>query len=145
MRTKSHQGLMTTPSHPDTAHCPTEPPLIHIMIKWQFDDHDYRNKEARERPQVGATQEKLSVGGCRGGKNAGVSVTKSKFDNLYGCRESLADGPKRATEVMLAGKLATVCGFGNVGKGSAASLRSQGARVHGCVLRYPQERAEVPI
>jgi S-adenosylhomocysteine hydrolase len=53
-------------------------------------------------------------------------VTKSKFDNLYGCRESLVDGIKRATDVMLAGKLAVVCGFGNVGKGSAASLRSQG-------------------
>ena len=53
------------------------------------------------------------------------SVTKSKFDNLYGCRESLVDGIKRATDVMLAGKLAVVCGYGNVGKGSAASLRSQ--------------------
>jgi adenosylhomocysteinase len=61
--------------------------------------------------------------------NVNDSVTKSKFDNLYGCRESLADGIKRATDVMLAGKLAVVCGFGNVGKGSAASLRSQGARV----------------
>jgi adenosylhomocysteinase len=57
------------------------------------------------------------------------SVTKSKFDNLYGCRESLVDGIKRATDVMAAGKLAVVCGYGNVGKGSAASLRSQGARV----------------
>ena len=57
------------------------------------------------------------------------SVTKSKFDNLYGCRESLVDGIKRATDVMLAGKLAVVCGFGDVGKGSAQSLRSQGARV----------------
>ncbi len=61
--------------------------------------------------------------------NVNDSVTKSKFDNLYGCRESLVDGLKRATDVMLAGKLAVVCGFGNVGKGSAASLRSQGARV----------------
>ena len=57
------------------------------------------------------------------------SVTKSKFDNLYGCRESLVDGIKRATDVMVAGKVAVVCGFGDVGKGSAASLRSQGARV----------------
>src|SRR5215468_4053351 len=57
--------------------------------------------------------------------NVNDSVTKSKFDNLYGCRESLVDGIKRATDVMLAGKLAVVCGFGNVGKGSAASLRSQ--------------------
>jgi adenosylhomocysteinase len=61
--------------------------------------------------------------------NVNDSVTKSKFDNLYGCRESLIDGIKRATDVMLAGKVAVVCGFGNVGKGSAASLRSQGARV----------------
>ena len=61
--------------------------------------------------------------------NVNDSVTKSKFDNLYGCRESLVDGIKRATDVMLAGKLAVVCGFGDVGKGSAESLRSQGARV----------------
>ncbi|HZU87670.1 MAG TPA: adenosylhomocysteinase [Stellaceae bacterium] len=61
--------------------------------------------------------------------NVNDSVTKSKFDNLYGCRESLVDGIKRATDVMLAGKIAVVNGFGNVGKGSAASLRSQGARV----------------
>ena len=63
------------------------------------------------------------------GINVNDSVTKSKFDNLYGCRESLIDGIKRATDVMLAGKLAVVCGYGNVGKGSAASLKSQGARV----------------
>jgi adenosylhomocysteinase len=56
-------------------------------------------------------------------------VTKSKFDNLYGCRESLVDGIKRATDVMLAGKVAVVAGYGDVGKGSAASLRGQGARV----------------
>ena len=61
--------------------------------------------------------------------NVNDSVTKSKFDNLYGCRESLVDGIKRATDVMVAGKLAVVCGFGDVGKGSAASLRNQGARV----------------
>jgi adenosylhomocysteinase len=61
--------------------------------------------------------------------NVNDSVTKSKFDNLYGCRESLVDGIKRATDVMLAGKLAVVAGFGDVGKGSAESLRSQGARV----------------
>lgn len=61
--------------------------------------------------------------------NVNDSVTKSKFDNLYGCRESLVDGVKRATDVMIAGKLAVVCGFGDVGKGSAESLRSQGARV----------------
>ncbi len=61
--------------------------------------------------------------------NVNDSVTKSKFDNLYGCRESLADGIKRATDVMLAGKLAIVAGYGDVGKGSAASLRNFGARV----------------
>ncbi|MBM3517347.1 MAG: adenosylhomocysteinase [Alphaproteobacteria bacterium] len=61
--------------------------------------------------------------------NVNDSVTKSKFDNLYGCRESLVDGIKRATDVMLAGKVAVVCGYGDVGKGSAESLRGQGARV----------------
>ena len=61
--------------------------------------------------------------------NVNDSVTKSKFDNLYGCRESLVDGIKRATDVMIAGKCAVVAGYGDVGKGSAASLRSQGARV----------------
>ncbi|MBB4210955.1 adenosylhomocysteinase [Rhodothalassium salexigens DSM 2132] len=61
--------------------------------------------------------------------NVNDSVTKSKFDNLYGCRESLVDGLKRATDVMMAGKIAVVAGFGDVGKGSAESLRSQGARV----------------
>jgi adenosylhomocysteinase len=61
--------------------------------------------------------------------NVNDSVTKSKFDNLYGCRHSLVDGINRATDVMLAGKVAVVCGYGDVGKGSAASLRAQGARV----------------
>ena len=61
--------------------------------------------------------------------NVNDSVTKSKFDNLYGCRESLVDGIKRATDVMLAGKIAVVNGYGDVGKGCAASLRGQGARV----------------
>src|SRR5258708_29649471 len=61
--------------------------------------------------------------------NVNDSVTKSKFDNLYGCRESLADGIKRATDVMMAGKVAVVCGYGDVGKGCAHSLRGMGARV----------------
>jgi adenosylhomocysteinase len=61
--------------------------------------------------------------------NVNDSVTKSKFDNLYGCRESLVDGIRRATDVMMAGKVALVCGFGDVGKGSAASLRNAGCRV----------------
>ncbi|MBU0725906.1 MAG: adenosylhomocysteinase [Alphaproteobacteria bacterium] len=61
--------------------------------------------------------------------NVNDSVTKSKFDNLYGCRESLVDGIRRATDVMMSGKVAVVCGYGDVGKGSAASLRNAGARV----------------
>ncbi len=61
--------------------------------------------------------------------NVNDSVTKSKFDNLYGCRESLADGIKRATDVMIAGKVVVVCGYGDVGKGSARSMQSYGARV----------------
>ena len=61
--------------------------------------------------------------------NVNDSVTKSKFDNMYGCRESLADGIKRATDVMIAGKVVVVCGYGDVGKGCANSMRSYGARV----------------
>ena len=61
--------------------------------------------------------------------NVNDSVTKSKFDNLYGCRESLADGIKRATDVMVAGKVVVVCGYGDVGKGCAQSMRGFGARV----------------
>ncbi len=61
--------------------------------------------------------------------NVNDSVTKSKFDNLYGCRESLADGIKRATDIMLAGKVVVICGYGDVGKGSAKSMKSYGARV----------------
>jgi adenosylhomocysteinase len=81
--------------------------------------------------------------------NVNDSVTKSKFDNLYGCRESLVDGIKRATDVMMAGKIAVVAGFGDVGKGSAASLRSQGARVMVtevdpiCVLQAAMEGYQV--
>src|SRR5260370_35517328 len=61
--------------------------------------------------------------------NVNESVTKSKFDNLYGCRESLGDGLKRATGAMFAGKVAVVCGYGDVGKGCCQSLRGLGARV----------------
>ncbi len=61
--------------------------------------------------------------------NVNDSVTKSKFDNLYGCRESLADGIKRATDIMIAGKIVVVCGYGDVGKGCAQSMRGYGARV----------------
>src|SRR3974390_3438596 len=61
--------------------------------------------------------------------NVNVSVTKSKFDNLYGCRESLVDAIKRATDVMIAGKVAVVCGYGDVGKGCAQALRALSAQV----------------
>ncbi len=61
--------------------------------------------------------------------NVNDSVTKSKFDNKYGCKESLVDGIRRATDTMMAGKVAVVCGYGDVGKGSAASLSGAGARV----------------
>ena len=61
--------------------------------------------------------------------NVNDSVTKSKFDNKYGCRHSLIDGINRATDVLIGGKVAVVCGYGDVGKGSAESLRGQGARV----------------
>ncbi len=83
--------------------------------------------------------------------NVNDSVTKSKFDNLYGCRESLVDGLRRATDVMIAGKVAVVCGFGDVGKGSAESLRSQGARVIVteidpiCALQASMEGYEVAL
>ncbi|MGE4481235.1 adenosylhomocysteinase [Acidocella sp.] len=66
--------------------------------------------------------------------NVNDSVTKSKFDNLYGCRESLVDGIRRGTDVMMSGKVAVVCGFGDVGKGSAASLRNAGCRVKVCEI-----------
>ena len=83
--------------------------------------------------------------------NVNDSVTKSKFDNLYGCRESLVDGIKRATDVMMSGKVAFVAGFGDVGKGSAASLRQSGARVMVteadpiCALQAAMEGYEVVL
>jgi len=83
--------------------------------------------------------------------NVNDSVTKSKFDNLYGCRESLVDGIKRATDVMISGKIAIVAGFGDVGKGSAASLRQSGARVMVteadpiCALQAAMEGYEVVL
>jgi len=83
--------------------------------------------------------------------NVNDSVTKSKFDNLYGCRESLVDGIKRATDVMMSGKTAIVAGFGDVGKGSAASLRQSGARVMVteadpiCALQASMEGYEVVL
>ena len=93
------------------------------------------------------TQKKLLVPAI----NVNDSVTKSKFDNLYGCRESLVDGIKRATDVMMSGKTAIVAGFGDVGKGSAASLRQSGARVMVteadpiCALQAAMEGYEVVL
>src|SRR5471030_690728 len=81
--------------------------------------------------------------------NVNDSVTKSKFDNIYGCRHSVVDGLNRATDVMIAGKLAVVCGYGEVGKGCAQALRGQGARVvvteidHICALQAAMEGYEV--
>ena len=83
--------------------------------------------------------------------NVNDSVTKSKFDNLYGCRESLIDGLKRATDVMVAGKQVVICGYGDVGKGCAASMRGQGARViiteidPICALQAAMEGYEVAV
>jgi adenosylhomocysteinase len=83
--------------------------------------------------------------------NVNDSVTKSKFDNLYGCRESLADGIKRATDVMIAGKVVVICGYGDVGKGCARSMKSYGARVIVteidpiCALQASMEGFEVKI
>ena len=83
--------------------------------------------------------------------NVNDSVTKSKFDNLYGCRESLVDGIKRATDVTMSGKVAIVAGFGDAGKGSAASLRQSGARVMVtetdpiCALQAAMEGYEVVL
>ena len=83
--------------------------------------------------------------------NVNDSVTKSKFDNLYGCRESLVDGIKRATDIMMSGKVAIVAGFGDVGKGSAASLKQAGARVMVtetdpiCALQAAMEGYEVVL
>src|SRR3990167_7352350 len=99
------------------------------------------NSSARSRrlsprgPAISAVRSRTSAAFPKDGKlpfpaiNVNDSVTKSKFDNLYGCKESLVDAIRRATDVMLAGKIACVAGYGDVGKGSAASLRNGGARV----------------
>ncbi|MEE1838340.1 adenosylhomocysteinase, partial [Streptomyces sp. JV190] len=77
------------------------------------------------------------------------AVTKSKFDNKYGCRHSLIDGINRATDVLIGGKTAVVCGYGDVGKGSAESLRGQGSRVNGteidpiCALQAAMDGSQV--
>ena len=91
---------------------------------------DWRGVSEETTTGVHRLYQMMEAGGLRvPAINVNDSVTKSKFDNLYGCRESLADGLKRAMDVMLAGKVAVVCGYGDVGKGSAHSLRAYGARV----------------
>jgi len=99
-------------------------------IKWTTIAKEWRGVSEETTTGVHRLYQMLEKGKLRvPAINVNDSVTKSKFDNLYGCRESLADGLKRATDVMIAGKVACVCGYGDVGKGSAHSLRGFGARV----------------
>src|SRR5216110_2635259 len=99
-------------------------------LKWTTLVKDWRGVSEETTTGVHRLYQMLEKGKLRvPAINVNDSVTKSKFDNLYGCRESLADGLKRATDVMIAGKVACVCGYGDVGKGSAHSLRGFGARV----------------
>lgn len=98
--------------------------------KWQRIAKNLRGVSEETTTGVNRLYQTLSEGGLLfPAINVNDSVTKSKFDNLYGCRESLADGIKRGTDVMVAGKVVMVCGFGNVGKGCAQSMRGFGARV----------------
>ncbi len=99
-------------------------------LKWSTMAKEWRGVSEETTTGVHRLYQMLEKGKLRvPAINVNDSVTKSKFDNLYGCRESLADGLKRATDVMIAGKVACVCGYGDVGKGSAFSLRGFGARV----------------
>jgi adenosylhomocysteinase len=99
-------------------------------IKWTTLAKEWRGVSEETTTGVHRLYQMLEKGKLRvPAINVNDSVTKSKFDNLYGCRESLADGLKRATDVMIAGKVACVCGYGDVGKGSSHSLRGFGARV----------------
>jgi len=99
-------------------------------LRWTTIAKDWRGVSEETTTGVHRLYQMLEKGKLRvPAINVNDSVTKSKFDNLYGCRESLADGLKRATDVMIAGKVACVCGYGDVGKGSAHSLRGFGARV----------------
>ena len=121
-----------------TVHAEDERSLYAILKKVLAVDDTYWHRMAKE---VRGVSEETTTGVHRlyqmmeEGKllfpafNVNDSVTKSKFDNMYGCRESLADGIKRATDVMIAGKVVVVCGYGDVGKGCANSMRSYGARV----------------
>ncbi|MCB9171259.1 MAG: adenosylhomocysteinase [Flavobacteriales bacterium] len=99
-------------------------------IKWTNYVKDWKGVSEETTTGVHRLYEMAKKGTLRvAAINVNDSVTKSKFDNLYGCRESLVDGIKRATDVMISGKVAVVCGYGDVGKGCAQSLRSQGAQV----------------
>jgi adenosylhomocysteinase len=99
-------------------------------LKWTTIARDWRGVSEETTTGVHRLYQMMEKGKLRvPAINVNDSVTKSKFDNLYGCRESLADGLKRATDVMIAGKVACVCGYGDVGKGSAFSLKGFGARV----------------
>jgi adenosylhomocysteinase len=99
-------------------------------LKWTTIAREWRGVSEETTTGVHRLYQMLEKGKLRvPAINVNDSVTKSKFDNLYGCRESLADGLKRATDVMIAGKVACVCGYGDVGKGSAHSLKGFGARV----------------
>src|ERR1035441_9549126 len=103
------------------------------MAILEFIDFDWAHRQAEKKVAAKAAEEKKQsllekAKKLVSGINVNDSVTKSKFDNLYGCRESLADGIKRATDVMVAGKVAVICGYGDVGKGCAHSLRGMGAR-----------------
>ena len=114
--------------------------------KWQRIAKNLRGVSEETTTGVNRLYQTLSEGGLLfPAINVNDSVTKSKFDNLYGCRESLADGIKRGTDVMVAGKVVMVCGFGDVGKGCAQSMRGFGARVVGseidpiCALQAAME------
>jgi adenosylhomocysteinase len=99
-------------------------------IKWTTYLKDWKGVSEETTTGVHRLYEMARAGKLRvAAINVNDSVTKSKFDNLYGCRESLVDGIKRATDVMISGKVAVVCGYGDVGKGCAQSLRNQGAQV----------------
>ncbi len=104
--------------------------LVEEPNKWHKTAEDWKGVSEETTTGVHRLYQMLEVGELLvPAINVNDSVTKSKFDNLYGCRESLADGIKRATDVMLAGKIVVVAGYGDVGKGSAKSMRSYGARV----------------
>lgn len=134
-----HQGVEVERSGGPPAHCsPEEEVMFEEMLRVMAPRPGYFTALAEA---ISGVSEETTTGALRlhaladsgallfPAINVNHSVTKSKFDNLYGCRHSLPDGLNRALDLMLAGKLCVVCGFGDVGKGSAEALRSQGARV----------------